>query len=194
MTFKSILTASACFVLIACSGANTDNADAKKIKAAEVSDGTGPTNCPAENVITDVAAYAGDQMPASTSDYAAWHEANGKRKGVVTLESGLQYKVIKKGVKNGPSPVGPQVIRAHYHGYFPNGEVFDSSYQRNEPLEYNANAFIAGWNEALTLMQPCSAWILYVPGDIAYGPRGRPGIPPNATLVFNMQLLEVKQD
>ena len=111
---------------------------------------------------------------------------------MVTLESGLQYKIIKKGVKNGPSPVGPQIIRANYHGYFPNGKVFDSSYERNEPLEYNANAFIPGWNEALTLMQPCSAWILYVPGNIAYGPRGRPGIPPNATLVFNMQLLEVK--
>lgn len=184
MTIKSLLAGAACLSLIACSGANTDT--------AEVSDGTGPTVCPTENVITDVAAYAGDQIPVASEDYAAWHEANGKRKGVVTLESGLQYKIIKKGVKNGPSPVGPQVIRANYHGYFPDGKVFDSSYERNEPLEYNANAFIKGWNEALTLMKPCSAWILYVPGDIAYGPRGRPGIPPNATLVFNMQLLEVK--
>ena len=185
MTIKNLFEGAACFALIACSGSETT-------QTSEVSDGTGPTNCPTEQVITDVAAYAGDQMPASTYDYAAWHEANGKRKGVVTLESGLQYKIIKKGVKNGPSPVGPQIIRANYHGYFPNGKVFDSSYERNEPLEYNANAFIPGWNEALTLMQPCSAWILYVPGNIAYGPRGRPGIPPNATLVFNMQLLEVK--
>ena len=186
MTIKHLFSGAACLALIACSGGSTDT------DTAQVSDGTGPSVCPTENVITDVAAYAGDQMPASTEDYAAWHEANGKRKGVVTLESGLQYKIIKQGVKNGPSPVGPQVIRANYHGYFPNGKVFDSSYERGEPLEYNANAFIAGWNEALTLMQPCSAWILYVPGDIAYGPRGRSGIPPNATLVFNMQLLEVK--
>ena len=186
MTIKHLFAGTACLALIACSGGSTDT------DTAQVSDGTGPAVCPTENVITDVAAYAGDQMPASTKDYAAWHEANGKRKGVVTLESGLQYKIIKQGVKNGPSPVGPQVIRANYHGYFPNGKVFDSSYERGEPLEYNANAFIAGWNEALTLMQPCSAWILYVPGNIAYGPRGRSGIPPNATLVFNMQLLEVK--
>ena len=186
MTIKHLFAGTACFALIACSGGSTAT------DTAQVSDGTGPAVCPTENVITDVAAYAGDQMPASTEDYAAWHEANGKRKGVVTLESGLQYKIIKHGIKNGPSPVGPQVIRANYHGYFPNGKVFDSSYDRGEPLEYNANAFIAGWNEALTLMQPCSAWILYVPGDIAYGPRGRSGIPPNATLVFNMQLLEVK--
>ena len=186
MTIKHLFSGAACLALIACSGGSTDT------DTAQVSDGTGPSVCPTENVITDVAAYAGDQMPASTEDYAAWHEANGKRKGVVTLESGLQYKIIKQGIKNGPSPVGPQVIRANYHGYFPNGKVFDSSYERGEPLEYNANAFIAGWNEALTLMQPCSAWILYVPGDIAYGPRGRSGIPPNATLVFNMQLLEVK--
>jgi len=184
MTIKHLFAGAACLALIACSGGNTET--------IEVSDGTGPSNCPTEQVITDVAAYSGDQMPASTEDYAAWHEANGKRKGVVTLESGLQYKIIKKGVKNGPSPVGPQIIRANYHGYFPNGKVFDSSYERNEPLEYNANAFIAGWNEALTLMQPCSAWILYVPGNIAYGPNGRGQIPPNATLVFNMQLLEVK--
>ena len=184
MTIKHFLAGATSLALIACSGGSTDT--------AEVSDGTGPTNCPADQVITDVSAYAGDQMPAASEDYAAWHEANGKRKGVVTLDSGLQYKIIKKGVKNGPSPVGPQVIRANYHGYFPDGKVFDSSYERNEPLEYKANAFIKGWNEALTLMQPCSAWILYVPGDIAYGPRGRPSIPPNATLVFNMQLLEVK--
>lgn len=189
MTFKTLFAGTACLALIACSGGTTGDNSAPVIEA---SDGTGPSVCPTEQVITDVAAYAGDQMPAASEDYAAWHEANGKREGVVTLESGLQYKIIKPGVKNGPSPVGPQVIRANYHGYFPNGEVFDSSYERNEPLEYKANAFIKGWNEALTLMQPCSAWILYVPGDIAYGPRGRPGIPPNATLVFNMQLLEVK--
>jgi len=189
MTIKNLFAGAACLALIACSSATSGDNSAPIIEA---SDGSGPANCPAEQVITDVAAYSGDQMPAATDDYAAWHEANGKRKGVVTLESGLQYKIVKPGVKNGPSPVGPQVIRANYHGYFPDGKVFDSSYERGQPLEYNANAFIKGWNEALTLMQPCSAWILYVPGDIAYGPRGRPGIPPNATLVFNMQLLEVK--
>jgi len=189
MTIKNLFAGAACLALMACSGATGDNSSEPVIEA---SDGTGLTNCPTEQVITDVASYAGDQMPASTDDYAAWHEANGKRKGVVTLESGLQYKVIKKGVKNGPSPVGPQVIRANYHGYFPSGDVFDSSYERGQPLQHNANGFIPGWNEALSMMQPCSAWILYVPGNIAYGPRGTRGIPPNATLVFNMQLLEVK--
>jgi FKBP-type peptidyl-prolyl cis-trans isomerase FklB len=110
----------------------------------------------------------------------------------MTLKSGLQYKIVNEGISNGISPIGPQVIRANYHGYFPDGNIFDSSYERGQPLEYNANAFIKGWNEALSLMKPCSAWILYVPGDLAYGPAGRPGIPANATLIFNMQLLEVK--
>ncbi len=182
---KSLLASTACLALIACSGGDTT-------KTADVSDGTGPTACPADQILTDVTAFAGDDTPTASEDYAAWHAANGKRKGVVTLESGLQYKIVKKGLKNSPSPLGAQRILANYHGYFPNGEIFDSSFERGEAMEHNANGFIKGWNEALAMMQPCSAWTLYVPGNIAYGPKGRGSIPPNATLIFNMQLIELK--
>ena len=184
MTFKYLFAATACLALIACSSGDKTT--------LEASDGSGPTSCPQDQIITDVAAFGTEELPPVTGDYAAWHEANGKRDGVVTLPSGLQYKVVRKGVKNSPSPVGSQRIEANYHGYFPDGEVFDSSYQRGQTMTHNANGFIKGWNEALAMMKPCSAWTLYVPGDIAYGPNGRGQIPPNATLVFNMQLIELK--
>jgi FKBP-type peptidyl-prolyl cis-trans isomerase FklB len=148
--------------------------------------------CPAENIINDVSVYPND-MPDASLEREAWLEANGARNGVVTTESGLQYSVVRSGNKNGPSPVGSQTIKVNYHGFFPNGEVFDSSYQRSQPIEFPANGVIKGWIEGLGKMKPCDAWTLYIPGDLAYGPSGRGGIPPNATLVFHVQLLEVKE-
>lgn len=147
--------------------------------------------CPSANVIADPAKYP-RTAPAAMEDMAAWHLKNGRRKGVVTTKSGLQYSVVQKGVSDGPSPVGSQNIRVHYQGYFPNGEPFDSSYQRGKPSEFPANGVIKGWIEGLGMMKVCDAWTLYVPGDLAYGPNGRDPIPPNATLIFNVQLLEIK--
>jgi len=147
--------------------------------------------CPAENVISDVSAYP-NNMPDASLERQAWLDANAGRDGVKTTPSGLQYSVVRGGNKNGPSPVGSQTIKVNYHGFFPDGEVFDSSYQRSEPIEFPANGVIKGWIEGLGMMKPCDAWTLYIPGDLAYGPQGRGGIPPNATLVFHVQLLEVK--
>ena len=184
MSLKSFIISAPYLTMIACTP-NTPDTLSQKNEISEV------TTCPSDQIITNVEQYI-DAAPEATGDYAKWHEENSLRDGVMTLKSGLQYKIVNEGISNGISPIGPQVIRANYHGYFPDGDIFDSSYERGQPLEDNANAFIKGWNEALSLMKPCSAWILYVPGDLAYGPAGRPGIPANATLIFNMQLLEVK--
>jgi len=190
---KHILASLAVLTLTACGNSGTDSApnnDNKSSKVAVASDS--PTSiCPASEIINDLDVYRNDH-PAAQENLAAWHVENGKRDGVVTTESGLQYQIIKKGLPNGPSPVGSQIIKVNYHGFFPNGDVFDSSYERGQAIEFPANGVIKGWIEGLGLMKPCDAWTIYVPGNLAYGPRGRGGIPPNATLGFHVQLLEVK--
>jgi FKBP-type peptidyl-prolyl cis-trans isomerase FklB len=115
--------------------------------------------------------------------------ANAKKAGVKTTKSGLQYKVLKEG--NGPSPKATDVVRTHYHGTFINGEVFDSSVERKEPAEFEVNGVIPGWTEALQLMKVGSKWQLFVPFKLAYGERGYRGIPPAATLVFEVELLDI---
>jgi FKBP-type peptidyl-prolyl cis-trans isomerase FklB len=115
--------------------------------------------------------------------------ANGKKADVKTTKSGLQYKVLKEGT--GPMPKATDVVRTHYHGTFINGEVFDSTIESKEPAEFEVNGVISGWTEALQLMKVGSKWQLFVPFKLAYGERGRPGIPPSATLVFEVELLEI---
>lgn len=147
--------------------------------------------CPSDKLLT-LADYK-DIGPAPNKDYAAYHLENGQRSNVITTDSGLQYVVAQDGLKTGASPEGGQVVTVHYHGYFPDGSVFDSSYERNETIDFPANRVIKGWIESLHGMKVCEARTLYIPGDLAYGPQGRPGIPANATLLFNVQLIEVKQ-
>ena len=118
---------------------------------------------------------------------------NASKDGVITTASKLQYKVIQEGLENGASAAPGQGIAANYHGYFINGEVFDSSYTRGQPLTGPSNGFIKGWNEALGEMKVCEARTLYINSDLAYGDNGRGGIPGGATLLFNMQLLAVRK-
>lgn len=116
--------------------------------------------------------------------------ANAKKEGVTVLPSGLQYKVLKSG--EGRKPGRTDKVRCHYEGTFPNGQKFDSSYDRNEPAVFGVNQVIAGWTEALQLMSEGSAWELYIPYSLAYGEAGAPGaIPPYSTLVFKVELIEV---
>ena len=117
---------------------------------------------------------------------------NASAEGVITTESGLQYKVIQAGLENGAQAEPGQEIAAHYHGYFIDGEIFDSSYRRGQPLIGPSNGFIKGWNESLGVMKVCEARTLYINSDLAYGDNGRGSIPGGATLLFNMQLLAVK--
>lgn len=117
-------------------------------------------------------------------------EENGKKEDVVELESGLQYKVIKKGT--GEKPQSDSNVKVHYHGTLINGEVFDSSYERGEPVDLTVNQVIKGWQEALTKMPVGSKWKVYIPSELAYGERGAGDvIGPNETLIFDIELLAI---
>jgi FKBP-type peptidyl-prolyl cis-trans isomerase FklB len=116
---------------------------------------------------------------------------NKAKEGVKTLESGLQYKVIKEGT--GKTPKLTDTVSTHYRGTLLDGTEFDSSYKRNEPAEFPVSGVIKGWTEALQLMKEGAKWVLYVPPKLAYGERGAGGIiGPNETLIFEIELLKVK--
>ncbi|HMM16050.1 MAG TPA: FKBP-type peptidyl-prolyl cis-trans isomerase [Petrimonas sp.] len=116
---------------------------------------------------------------------------NGKREGVVTLPSGLQYEVIRKG--NGPIPSDTNTVKVHYHGTLINGTVFDSSVDRKEPATFGVTQVIPGWTEALKLMPVGSKWKLYVPYNLAYGAQDRGTIKPFSTLIFDVELLGIEK-
>jgi len=118
---------------------------------------------------------------------------NGKRQGVVTTPSGLQYEVVNMGT--GPKPTESDRVRVHYTGALIDGTVFDSSVKRGEPVVFGVTQVIRGWVEGLQLMPAGSKWKLHIPSDLAYGPSGGPGggIPPNSVLVFEVELLEIVQ-
>ena len=121
----------------------------------------------------------------------AFLAANGSKPGVVTLPSGLQYQVLKKG--NGPSPKGSDTVTTHYHGTFIDGTVFDSSVDRGQPATFNVGQVIRGWTEALQLMKVGDKWRLFVPSQLAYGADGfGRTIGPHATLIFEVELLGIK--
>ena len=116
---------------------------------------------------------------------------NGKRANVTTTSSGLQYEVLASGTGDQPGPADQ--VTTHYHGTFIDGGVFDSSVQRGEPIEFPVNGVIQGWQEALQLMRVGDKWKLYVPSDLAYGSSGTPGIGPDETLIFEVELLGVRR-
>lgn len=119
----------------------------------------------------------------------AYLAENGKREGVTTLASGLQFEVLTAG--DGAKPTREDQVRTHYHGMLIDGTVFDSSYDRGEPAEFPVGGVIAGWTEALQLMGTGSKWRLYVPSELAYGAQGVGSIPPHSVLVFDVELLAV---
>jgi FKBP-type peptidyl-prolyl cis-trans isomerase FklB len=122
----------------------------------------------------------------------AFLAANKKKPGVVTLPSGLQYKVITEG--KGKSPKATDIVTVNYKGTLLDGTEFDSSYKRGEPATFPVNGVIPGWTEALQLMKEGSKWELFIPSNLAYGERGAgKAIGPNATLVFEVELLSVKE-
>ena len=116
---------------------------------------------------------------------------NSKKEGVVTLHSGLQYKILKEG--EGQSPTINDQVTCHYRGTFIDGKVFDSSYDRGEPAQFPVNGVIKGWTEALQLMKPGSKWMLYIPAELGYGDQYVPGIEPNSVLIFEVELLSVEK-
>jgi FKBP-type peptidyl-prolyl cis-trans isomerase FkpA/FKBP-type peptidyl-prolyl cis-trans isomerase FklB len=115
---------------------------------------------------------------------------NAKKPGVVTTTSGLQYKVLREGEGAKPSKQGE--VEVHYKGTLIDGTVFDSSYERGESISFLLNQVIPGWSEGVQLMSQGAKYEFYIPPDLAYGAKGVPGvIPPNATLIFEVELLKV---
>ncbi|MFA6401236.1 MAG: FKBP-type peptidyl-prolyl cis-trans isomerase [Salinivirgaceae bacterium] len=117
---------------------------------------------------------------------------NSKRKGVVSLPSGLQYESLKEG--NGPKPKATDHVTTHYHGTLIDGTVFDSSVNRGEPATFPVNGVIKGWVETLQLMNVGSKWRIYVPENLAYGASPHPGGPiePYSTLIFDIELISIQ--
>lgn len=131
-----------------------------------------------------------EQGKAAKAEGEKFLAENGKKEGVVTLKSGLQYEVLREG--NGKKPKATDKVKCHYEGTLINGQVFDSSYKRNEPAVFPLNQVIPGWTEGLQLMQEGAKYRFYIPYILAYGESGAGGsIPPFATLIFDVELLEV---
>ncbi|WP_201587201.1 FKBP-type peptidyl-prolyl cis-trans isomerase [Psychrobacter jeotgali] len=137
--------------------------------------------------------FVADMQSAAEENKAegeAFLAENAKKEGVKVTDSGLQYKVLTPGT--GKSPKATDVVVVNYEGKLIDGTIFDSSYERGEPIEFPLNQVIAGWTEGLQLMQEGAKYELYIPSDIAYGEVGVEGIEPNSTLIFTVELLEVK--
>jgi FKBP-type peptidyl-prolyl cis-trans isomerase FklB len=129
------------------------------------------------------------QQKAASSE--SFMQENAARAEVTTTDSGLQYEVLVEGT--GPKPAATDTVVTHYHGTLTDGTVFDSSVERGSPATFPVNRVIAGWTEALQMMGTGSKWRLVIPSELAYGERGAGGaIPPNATLVFEVELLEIQ--
>lgn len=123
----------------------------------------------------------------------AFLKTNATKEGVVTLESGLQYKVIKSG--EGIKPTAEDMVTVEYTGRLLNGEVFDSTEKAGKPVSFKLSQVIPGWTEALKLMPKGSTWEIYIPSKLAYGSRNVGGaIGPNETLIFNVHLVDVKPE
>ena len=128
---------------------------------------------------------------AALAKEKVWMDENGKKPGVITLPSGLQYTIMKAGT--GPKPTLTDSVVVHYHGTFLDGKVFDSSLERGEPAVFTLTQVIPAWTEALQMMPVGSKWKLYVPSKLAYGEHGFMGkIDPNTTLIFEVELLDIK--
>lgn len=132
-----------------------------------------------------------DPAEKAKQDGTAFMEKNKTEAGMVTLPSGLQYKVMEAGT--GKKPSKNDTVTVDYEGTLLNGAVFDSSYKRGQPASFPVSGVIAGWQEALQLMPMGSTWMLYIPPELAYGKAGAGGmIGPNETLVFKVHLISVQ--
>ncbi len=136
-------------------------------------------------------AEAAEKYKGAKSEGEKYLAENAKKDGVITLPSGLQYLVLKEG--NGKSPKATDNVVCHYEGMLVDGTMFDSSIQRGEPATFPLNGVIAGWTEGLQLMKEGAKYRFFIPYQLGYGERGAgASIPPFATLIFDVELIEVK--
>lgn len=175
------------------SGVKTINMEAFSDALSTVFAGKMPEIMPdeANNILQDyfekLQKAQGDAAKEAGAQFLA---ENQNKEGVVTLSSGLQYKILKSG--DGPKPKASDTVKCHYEGRLINGQVFDSSIKRGEPTEFPVSGVIAGWVEALQLMPVGSKWQLYIPSELAYGSHGAgQSIGPNETLIFDVELLAI---
>ena len=179
---------------IMASGVNNLNVEefVKAIKASLAGEQPAMSVAEAQQVLNDYfTKLQEEQTAALKKEGEEFLAQNAKQEGVVTLPSGLQYKVLKSG--NGATPKASDSVECHYEGRLISGTVFDSSYQRGETATFGVTQVIAGWVEALQLMKEGDKWQLYIPYNLAYGERGAGAqIPPYATLIFDVELVKVK--
>lgn len=169
--------------------------DKLNVKIEELAQGIADSLAGKENPITPeefqkaFTAYRAELTKVAKAKNAAFFVENAKREGVKQTKSGLQYQLIRAGKGNAPKE--SDTVRVHYKGVLLSGEQFDSSYDRGQPAQFPLNGVIAGWTEGLQLIREGGAVRLFVPSDLAYGESGRPGIPPNSVLIFDVELLEI---
>jgi FKBP-type peptidyl-prolyl cis-trans isomerase len=155
--------------------------DAFDGKESKMSDGE------IQTVFTEVQKVSEDVKKKSNQ---AFLDENGKKEGVKTTASGLQYEIINQG--SGASPAATDIVKVHYQGTLIDGTEFDSSYRRNEPASFPLNRVIPGWTEGLQLMKKGAKYRFFVPYDLGYGEKGaEPDIPPYSTLIFEVELIEI---
>lgn len=136
------------------------------------------------------ATKAAEDAKKAIAEGAAFLENNGKREGIVTTKSGLQYEVLTEGT--GRSPKATDKVRCHYEGRLISGDVFDSSYKRNQPADFGLNQVIPGWTEGVQLMKEGAKFRFYIPYLLGYGEQGAgSSIPPYSTLIFDVELIKV---
>ena len=176
-----------------------DSIDASSLAKAYEDVFAGNESIIAEEEVQEIMQAFSEKMQAkmkkgnaeNKKEMEAYLSDNGAKEGVTTTESGLQYEIIKSG--DGAKPLSTNEVTVHYHGTLIDGTVFDSSVDRGEPATFGVTQVIKGWTEALQLMSIGDKWKLTIPSDLAYGDQGAGGmIGPGATLVFEVELLEVK--
>ena len=145
-----------------------------------------------QNFQNEMAVKQQQQASDNLAAASAFLAENTLKQGVTTLPDSLQYEVITEGT--GVMPETTDTVRVHYHGTLLDGTVFDSSVERGEPVQLAVSGVIRGWTEVLLLMKTGAKWKAYIPPALAYGAPGRPGIPPNSLLIFEIELLEIIEE
>lgn len=195
MSPRATLSAVALALIVAaCGGSPNESSSAEPTAEAPEArtEATEPTeNEPmSEPTCTDRALEAAAAGTTATERGRLFLEANARCDGIVQTESGLQYEVVEQG--DGDRPNATSVVEVHYEGRLLDGTVFDSSYRRNESIQFPLNRVIPGWTEGVALMPVGSTYRLFIPSELAYGERGAPGaFGPNETLVFKVELLDI---
>jgi len=187
MRIFTLAAPAALLVLAACGQTGDSGAEAAPVEAAGVETSNEGGSAASRSLAVEAPTVSAAE--SNLVEALAYLAENGARDGVITTPSGLQYEVIRSGAADGQSPALGQYVCVHYRGEFLDGTEFDSSYSRGQAAAFPSDQLIRGWVEALQMMKPGDAWKLHIHPNIAYGAGGRGDIPPNAALVFDLELI-----